>query len=137
MTDFLTQLRRKHELLIKVLELTEAQAGLISADETDALLANISKRQNLIDELDAIQAELPDREILSKNSECMTLITEVNGVLKKIQERDAKNEQAALARMEDLRGRMRKANEGRKAVSGYDTGASSELMSGIYVDKGK
>ena len=135
MNDFMAQLRKKHDLLLSVLELTGLQFELIQKDDTDSLLSNISKRQNLIDELDEIQAELPDRETLAQNGECMTLIATVNGILKKIQEQDRKNEQAALARMEQLRGEMRKMN-GQRRTLGYEAGASADL-SGTYIDKEK
>lgn len=136
MNDFMLQLGRKHELLSQVLELTKLQEDMILQDDTDALLTNIARRQKLIDELDEIQAELPDKETLRQNSECMKQITVVNGMLTQIQEQDAKNEKAALARMDDLRNQMRKVNEGRKTFSGYETGGAPDV-SGIYINKGK
>lgn len=132
----MTQLKRKHELLLEVFELTRLQEDLILNDNTDELLSNIGKRQVLIDELDAIQAELPDKESLRNNSECLQLITVVNSVLNQIQEQDAKNEQAALDRMDYLRGQMRKVNDGRKTAAGYDSIKNSDVT-GIYINKGK
>jgi hypothetical protein len=136
MNDFIVQLKRKHELLLKVLELTQFQEDLIQNDDTDALLTNIGERQGLIDELDLIQAELPDKESLRQNTECMQLITVVNGVLNQIQEQDVKNEQAGLERMEHMREQLRKVNEGRKTVTGYDAPHGDEVA-GQYLDKGK
>lgn len=136
MNEFLTQLKRKHELLLEVLELTRLQEDLILNDNTDELLSNIGKRQGLIDELDAIQAELPDKESLRSNSECLQLITVVNSLLNQIQEQDTKNEQAALDRMDFLRGQMRKVNDARKTTAGYDS-INKSAVSGIYINKGK
>lgn len=136
MNEFLTQLKRKHELLLKVLELTRLQEELILNDNTDELLSNIGKRQGLIDELDEIQAELPDKDSLKNNTDCLQLITVVNSVLNQIQEQDTKNEQAALLRMDALRDQLRKVSEGRKTITGYDN-ANKVDVSGIYINKGK
>jgi len=136
MNDLIIQLKRKHELLLKVLELTRLQENLIQNDDTDALLTNIGERQGLIDDLDLIQAELPDKESLRQNTECLQLITVVNGVLNQIQEQDEKNEQAGLERMEYLRDQLRKVNDGRKSVIGYDAPRGDDVQ-GQYINKGK
>jgi hypothetical protein len=136
MNDLIIQLKRKHELLLKVLELTRLQETLIKNDNTDALLTTIGERQGLIDELDLIQAELPDKESLRQNTECLQLITVVNGVLNQIQEQDVKNEQAGLERMEHLREQLRKVSDGRRSVVGYDSPRGDDVQ-GHYINKGK
>ena len=136
MNDFIVQLKRKHELLLNVLELTRAQGELIKNDNTDALLSNIGKRQVLIDELDGIQAELPNKETLRENSDCLQLITVVNGVLNEIQAQDKMNEEAALERMDYYREQIKKTNDGRRTVAGYDALKPGEAQ-GSYINKNK
>ena len=136
MNEFISQLKRKHGLLLQVLELTRAQAALIENDDTDALLTNIGERQNLIDELDTIQAELPDKESLRQNSECLQLITVVNGVLNQIQAQDTENEQAGLRRMEFFRDQIRRVSDGRKSVVGYESPRGDDVQ-GHFINKGK
>ncbi|MCL2085145.1 MAG: flagellar protein FliT [Oscillospiraceae bacterium] len=136
MNEFKVQLGRKRELLNQILDITERQAAVIEAEDTDALLTCISKRQNLIDELDAIQADLPSREALLGDGECVAMIGEINGILENIQANDARNEQAALNRMEELRSQLRKVNEGRKTYGGYETTGVNRI-GGLYINKTK
>lgn len=136
MNEFLTQLKRKRDLLLEVLTITQAQPQIIADEDTDTLLGNIGKRQMLIDELDAIQAEMPDRETLRGSPECLDLVTEVNGILKEIEAQDAQNERAALARMEELRGQIRKVNDGKKTFAGYESVGANQI-GGIYINKQK
>jgi len=136
MTEFMRQLELKHKLLSEVLALTRQQTEFIISDDTDSLLTNIGERQKLIDRIDSIQTDLPDREALRADQECMALIKETNALLTAIQERDAENEKAALGRMDDLRSQLRKVNEGRKTYDGYETVGKNQI-GGLYINKTK
>ena len=136
MNEFKARLARKRELLLQVLEITGRQLQVIEAEDTDELLVCIGKRQNLIDELDAIQAELPSREALLGDQECVGMIGEINGILERIQANDVRNEKAAIERMDDLREQIRKVNEGRKTYGEYETTGINQI-GGLYINKKK
>ncbi|GHU93943.1 hypothetical protein FACS1894208_04190 [Clostridia bacterium] len=136
MDEFIEKLGRKRDLIREVLGLTQAQTAFIENDDTDGLLTNIARRQKVIDKIDAIQAELPDKEAMRADPRCVTLITEVNAMLKAVEERDAFNEKAATSRMDALRDQMRKVNAGRKTFDGYEASGSNQI-GGIYINQKK
>jgi hypothetical protein len=136
MNDFLKQLERKRDLLNQVLQITGEQTEIIESEDTDALLTSIGNRQKLIDQLDAVQAELPDREALRANQQCIDLVNEIKVILKVIQEHDARNEKAARERSDALRAQIKKINDGRKTFGEYE-GRGSDKIGGLYINKTK
>ncbi len=115
-------LREREELLRAVLELTKKQPGLLSdEDATDGLMTNLSRRQQLIDHIEAL-GELPPPS------------KEEQRLLAEIAEQDITNEKLAESRMEELREKLRRNKKGLTSLRGYDSAGS---VGAVYFDRQK
>ena len=110
----------KRELLEKILEVTCAQPALIAQEDTDGLLKNIEQRQLLLDALESVPPSS------GEDGESVRL-------LRQIQTQDALNEKAAADQIEELRGRLRRLEDGRRTAHRYEN-VPTELGA-TYFDK--
>ena len=116
-------LKQREALLKGVLTLTREQPGLLSGEDyVDRLLTNISRRQELIDRIDALEAgHLPPSA-----AEKMLLAD--------IEKQDGINESLASGRMDELREKLRRNREGLTPMRGYDRQGNIEA---VYFDRQK
>lgn len=137
LAEFKKLLEGKMEIMRKILELTKKQPALMAQDDvTNDLMNNIQKRQELIDALDAIQARVPDMDMIRQDAECARMAADAQQLLIDIQKQDKLNEETALNKMEELREQLRKAKEGQTTFRGYE-GSTSRDIGAIYFDKKK
>ena len=106
-------------LIKEILELTREQPSLIAGDEpADGLLENISRRQRLMDTLNALNEPLSG---------------EAEALLREIETQDKINEALLKARMFELRDRLQKSKDGLTAVRGYERAGESDEA--LYFNK--
>ncbi|MDR0310679.1 MAG: hypothetical protein LBJ21_03730 [Acidobacteriota bacterium] len=119
-TELREVLKKRNGLLEQVLDITRKQPALIEAEETDQLLQNIALRQNLLDELAALMEGLPEENRRARDPECSALDRTSHEIYAMIAEQDKTNENAAQARLDDIKTRLRAVRDGKTAFTAYE-----------------
>lgn len=116
-------LKEREALLNAVLELTREQPGLLSGEDyADGLLANIARRQELIDRIEGLGDGLPPPSPEEKR------------LLADIERQDGINQKLAAGRMEELREKLRRNKDGLTSLRGYEQRGD---VGAVYFDRQK
>lgn len=128
-------LREQRELYEQLVRLAECQRALITGDQPERLLAALADRQRLVDRLSATGRELKpyqanwrqfrDRLIPAQAAQIDQLVSEVNGLLARILEKDAADAALLSTRKNQTAQVIGKLQTGRHAGAAYAKAASA------------
>lgn len=145
LTQMKQNLEEKLSHLDTIDDLTARQAQYIEDDQVQELMENITLRQQAIDKIDVLDAQmtkmsqafnlpekLTDEEDMAIMKQILSLYARMEQMLEKISKTDKVNASLAQQRLEMYRQALRQANDGIKGISGYSTDVSE---GGLYFDK--
>ncbi|MCL2030067.1 MAG: flagellar protein FlgN [Oscillospiraceae bacterium] len=119
-TELRGRLKERNDALRQIWEITREQPALIEGEETERLLENIARRQNLIDTLVKLTDGLPEERRRARDPECAALDQESHELYTRIAEQDKTNENTAQARLDDIKERLRALRDGKTAFTAYE-----------------
>ncbi len=133
-TQAIDILKRKKELLLAILDISQKQVQYLKDDEIETLLKELQVRQGLIDEITALEKELSqDPSYQADGSK--KLINEIKNILKEIAALDKENCKVAEERVEQYKKQIRELKKDKSRIDFYkNLNGSSD---GIYIDKKK
>lgn len=145
LSQMLENLKQKYAHLQTIDDLTARQAEQIQADEVQALMDNITQRQQAIDHIDTLDAQmtqmsqtfnlpekLSDAGDMALMKQILALYADMEQLLQKISKTDQANAALAQQRLEMYRRALRQANDGIKGIEGYSASVSE---GGLYFDQ--
>ena len=134
LAECITLVEQKTGLLGRVLEVTSRQQEFLDAEEyTTRLMDNLEERQNLIDEINAVDKKLEEYLPYPHDARLLALADEQRSLIVEIAKQDESNERAARAHIEALKEKLRKLQEGKRGIEGYDPAPFEQGAN--YIDK--
>lgn len=135
-------LKRKNELLRRMLEITQLQQAMLDRDDGEGVLRLLDERSGImgkIDSLDGTRKRLmrvlsakAAAELAEKTPEIRQYDGEIRGVVGKLQQADEQLKSAMQLKLEEYGRNARKLREVRQGIDSY-TGAGGQ-SDGIYLD---
>ena len=129
MSEPVSAIERKKQLLEQVYEITCEQSRLLNGEHTDELLTCLSDRQKMIDEINALK--VPETVTVYQEK---ILAEEINQLLQKIVTQDKENEAAAQKTLDIFQSQLRKVRQGQIQSNAYNAVPADESL---YIDKRK
>jgi arsenate reductase-like glutaredoxin family protein len=132
-------LKRKMELLSKVLGITKAQKNYIADDDMEKLLSELDLRQKLIDEILMLDNSI-DRAYLKSlieqgDTQARELNDSVKRTLQEISAEDKKNISSAENKVTEYKEQIRIIKSEKNRMNSYSN--SNANSDGIFIDKKK
>lgn len=133
---------RKKQALEKILDITKVQTRAIDQDEMELLNQCINDKQGYIETIDHLDSQfskiyddIKDENMqgLKLHGKLMTLVTEIQGIIREISNIENTNDIAIKKAMENLKLKMRQLQTRKKGHTAYSS--PSTLSDGIYIDQ--
>ena len=128
--DVIEHLARRRDYCRGLLELSRRQRDFISAGNYDELLLVVSRKQRLLERLDALKRQQPEvianwnqrRGELSAElrNGCEILLREIGDALREVLDEEEHCTDQLTVRRDETRRQLSEISSGRKANSGYD-----------------
>ncbi|HZJ83159.1 MAG TPA: flagellar protein FlgN, partial [Clostridia bacterium] len=119
---------RKKQALEKILDITKVQTRAIDQDEMELLNQCINDKQGYIETIDHLDSQfskiyvgIKDKNIqgLKLHGKLMTLVSEIQGIIREISNIENTNDIGIKKAMENLKLKMRQLQTGKKGHTAY------------------
>lgn len=135
--DLIEGLKKKKELLGDILEIAKNQEQLLKADDVEALLIAIEKRQALIDEVESLDQQLfkdISRQDI-KDEEANEIFEEMTRIIQGIMDLDSTNCVMAEKKLTEYKTTFRNVKQNKNRLNSYSNPMYSN--DGMYIDAKK
>lgn len=135
--DLIEGLKKKKELLGAILEIAKNQEQLLKADDVEALLIAIEKRQTLIDEVESLDQllfkDISRQDI--KDEEANEIFEEMTRIIQGIIDLDSTNCVMAENKLTEYKTTFRNVKQNKNRLNSYSNPMYSN--DGMYIDAKK
>lgn len=128
-------LDEKIDCIDKMIAITEKQKEAIVSEDTDILDLYINQKQNIIDEVDSLDAILKE-QIKQIDSEDLlkSRLDKLNLCLKDLAKLDSENKRLLEEKMNDMKSKLQEVKQGQKMAKGYGIDSHKDMGS-FFIDQ--